>query len=451
MIVRFLNDQFEIEHACIGVKMSTLNMNATALLSILQQHLRDVEVADSQIVFATTDSASVNSSMVDIWNDNARRLYGDDYDARFLPWLGCISHGTSNSGTAMRKKALHLKEFFRGYKKMSNTSTAARTVWKEVTGTACPVLCDNRWWAWYDCAKVVLENWTTVPIFLMNLEKRNISEKSTARMMKIFRDKGNWNILEAQIRGVITFGKLFRDCCLLFEGDGFVLPFVSEVLREIRDLMQSVLQFQDQHPLFLDIRKRLSELDIPNERVKTILQKHVFPVVEAGLVHFKDNVWSKLGTCFPLFDAASLFHPLVFLRKANEPKNDRGEHPLFQTLDQFCEAVSKLKTISRDVFTFRSLLVGELESFKRVAGQFKAELASDPAKHTPSSLWQWWLGLRQRLPNFFRIACIVVLILPSSVVERFFSIIKAHTISQQNAEYEDTFEGRCMAMYNRKK
>jgi hypothetical protein len=138
--------------------MVTLNMNAFSLLSRVREHLHEAVIEDKHIVFAISDSAAVNPAMVEQWNAAIKELYGTEYDERKLFWLGCLAHATSNSGTAMRKAAPDLKLFFSGFKKMSNTSTAGRYVWKDLTGASCPILCDNRWWAWYDCCVAVFEH-----------------------------------------------------------------------------------------------------------------------------------------------------------------------------------------------------------------------------------------------------------------------------------------------------
>lgn len=442
VIVRFLDDEFKIEHVCIGASMVTLNMTAVSLYTRVRDHLRDAGVEDKHIVFAISDSAAVNPAMVKHWNQMTMELYGDDYDERHLSWLGCLAHGTSNSGTQMRKAAELLKQFFKGFKKMSNTSIAARRVWKDVTLATCPVLCDNRWWAWYDCAVEVLVHWDKVPEFLKQLQERGISEKSTKKMASILNARGDhWQILELEIRSVVSFGKLFRDACALFEGDGFTLPFVSGVLREMRDLMQTFSIQKLDHPLFMDIRARAKKMGMTEHKANTMLVK-VVPVVEAALLHFKSSIWQKVGEHIQLFDAASMFHPLVFLQQVDD--NDFGDK-----LIKHCETLSMLKGIPRDASSFRPGLVAELQSYKTAAQALKKDMAKDESLRSPTALWQWWKSQKTRLKNFFEIACILVLIVPSSaVVERFFSIVKAQTTPQQNAEYADTFGGRSMALFN---
>ena len=444
VIVRYLDDDDEIQHICIGAHMVSLNMNAVSLFTLVKKHLAEVGIDDAQIVFAVSDSAAVNPAMVDHWNNLIKELFGDDYDERRLFWMGCVSHGLSNAGTKMRKEALLVKTFFSGFKKMSNTSSSGRFLWKQLTGSSCPVLCDNRWWAWFDCASEVYEHWKKVPEFLHQMAQRGISEKSTIKMKSIADKKAKWLALELQIRACLVFGKPFRDACVLLEGDGFTLPFVSETLREIRQLMQAFELQRAQHPLFSDLLERLHDAGINEAQRYSFLDSHVLPVIEAGMKHFKESIWQKFSHHFGLFDAAAIFHPLVFLDKY-------GTAGFGELLLKHCKLFSDLKGVPRDASDFRFKLSAELESYAGQAKRFKDDWQEDEKNQTPKALWRFWKSQKVRLKSFFALAQILVLIVPSSAaVERFFSIVKAQTSPQQNAEYADTFTGRCMALYNPK-
>lgn len=443
VVVRVLKDDFSISHLCIGASMVTLNLSSNTLLQAVRKHLEAADIKDEQIVCATTDSAAVNVAMVKLWNESAATFYGSELDHRKLMWIGCLAHGLSNCGTAMRKSAKLLKKFFSAFKKMSNTSHAARRVWKEITGVACPVICDNRWWCWYDCAAAVYSQWDKVPQFLRLLSNREISIKCTQKMVDILNGSSNaWLSLELQIRVCLAFGKQFRDACALLEGDGFVLPYISGTLRQIRDLVRTMSVQRENHPLFADLRQRCHEFGLYQGAIDQALS-YLVPIVMAGMDKFRLSIWEKAGDLFPLYDAGSLFHPLVLL--------DQCEKEAFgDDFVKHCEEYARIKGLPRESSKFRFQLIAELEIFKNAARKLKLEIATNPTGHSPLSLWQWWISQRLILPAWFDIACKLVLIMPSSAtVERFFSIVKAQTSAQQNAEYADTFAGRCKALFNK--
>lgn len=444
VIVRFLTDVFAIRHLCIGVAMLSKSMTAATLKDALRMHLTEARVEDCQIVAATSDSAAVNSCMVDLWNDSASALYGLEFDARRLFWLGCLSHALSNCGTAMRKEAAVLKLFFSSFKKMANTSTAARAVFQHVTGAACPLICDNRWFHWFDCAVRVYDKWAQMPYFLDQLMASGFASKSAHKMHTICRGSGQkWIVLEMEIRAVIGFGKLFRDFCALLEGDGFVLPYVAECLRKLRNLTVGVLTQKHKHVLFVELAQSCRDRGISQQMIDGIIANLV-PIIKTGMDKFCASVWEKLpADRFELFDAAAIFHPLLFLVKVEELH-------WATSLIRHCARLSDVKGVPRNPIDFRLKLVAEVETYKTEAQKFRAVIIAKPELDTPTRVWEWWCEIRLKVPAWFEIAQILVLIQPSSAIaERFYSVVKSQTSEQQNAEYSDTFAGRTMALFNK--
>lgn len=444
VIVRVLTDDFNIRHLCIGALMVNKNLTSTTLLEAVKTHLAAADISPAKIVCATSDSASVNVAMVGDWNASMSTFFGQERDECVLTWIGCLSHGLSNAGTAMRKAATSLKFFFGAYKKMSNTSMAARRVWEELMKVRCPVLCDNRWWCWYDCTEQMFQHWAQVPTFLRTLQRRQLAEKSTQKMMTLLNDSKSWLELELQIRAALVFGKPLRDACILLEGDGFLLPYVASTLRNIRTLMDDLSVYKEKHLLFEDLRKRCREEGMYEAGVDQAISK-IVPIVIAGYQKFRESVWAKAATLFPLYEAASLFHPIIFLERC---QTKTFADSFLKDSDQ----LSNIKGVPRLSKDFRLALLQESTNYKNLAVQFRKDVEANPPSHTPLALWEWWVSQRLNLPKFFEIASLLVLIQPSSaIVERFYSILKGETSEQQNAEYADTFAGRAKALFNERK
>ncbi len=97
----------------------------------------------------------------------------------------------------------------------------------------------------------------------------------------------------------------------------------------------------------------------------------------------------------------------------------------------------------------RSGLDAELVLYQTEVRIRLTELTANPSLNTPSQLWWWWRGLRLKLPSWFAVASILILMQPSSAsIERFFSTDKANTSAQQNAESHETLALRSMCLYN---
>jgi hypothetical protein len=72
----------------------------------------------------------------------------------------------------------------------------------------------------------------------------------------------------------------------------------------------------------------------------------------------------------------------------------------------------------------------------------------------PAKLWEWWWNMRneEELRQWSLLARIAVLHQPSSaVIERFFSVYKGMTSTQQCQEDEETSLLRALARYNKGK
>ncbi len=97
----------------------------------------------------------------------------------------------------------------------------------------------------------------------------------------------------------------------------------------------------------------------------------------------------------------------------------------------------------------RSGLDAEFLQYENEARNRVNEMQLDPSLDTPSQLWMWWRGLRLKLPNFFEVASVLVLLQPSSAsIERFFATVKANSSEQQNGESPESLELRSLVLYN---
>ncbi len=88
-------------------------------------------------------------------------------------------------------------------------------------------------------------------------------------------------------------------------------------------------------------------------------------------------------------------------------------------------------------------------TYQRAVREYNTQLSDFPDLQKPKELWMWWLKQRLTLTSFFEIACVLILMQPSSAsVERFFSLLKANSSGQQNRESRQTLALRSMCLYN---
>jgi hypothetical protein len=158
VMCRFLNDQFLPVQLCIGAASVPKRVNAASLKSFLRRHFSDVGIELKNIVGAISDSGPPNPTAMREWNsDAAEVLVGIDLQNEKLFWIPCLMHAFSNVGTILRKRLPLAKLFMKGFKRMVNTSDAARKLWFDVCGAVCPGLAEKSFWAWWDCGKLIMD------------------------------------------------------------------------------------------------------------------------------------------------------------------------------------------------------------------------------------------------------------------------------------------------------
>lgn len=439
-VVRYLDDAFEVKHATVGVSLISKNMTSAALNALVREQLRCAGVEVSLVICATSDSASINRAMASSWNEmNSQTNYGVKFVEQQLLWLGCIAHALSNAGKALRAALPSLKSFLKGFKKMTNTSDAARGIWLDECKSQCPGLADNRWWAFYDTVVDIERVWTFVPAFLREAAARTVAKSSVKRMASEMDSPLKRERLLFELRCCITLGKNFRDATLLMESNGFTLPFVEPTLIRIhqaatlfsRDPSVSVLL-----PSLDEIRRVGYQNDVGAAMGCFVAAGR------AVFQHFDRAVLKDMAPVLPLFTSAQLFHP-VFVEYLSKQQGD--------VLGPRLPPLLSLKPLAVETAlsgqTLEAALRGEWAALVVASKQQAEKWRAAPDEADPAGLLQWWRSLQRVVPTWFRIFTYVVLIQPSSAfVERLFSVIKVATTPQQNREYPETFEARVLAL-----
>ena len=385
-----------------------------------------------------TDSGQPNPAVFGgHWNATARALYfGQQLEDETLLWIPCLMHAMSNLGTRLRKAFAPVKSFMSGYKKMSNTSEAARALWKVECKAECPRLADKSFWKWWDCARAVLHCWRHVGAFLKIATQRGIATKSVAKMLDAFGKPE----LKIQLEFCISAGMPFHHTGFLLECDGFALPFAQGRLSIISEWCVAWQHQRLDHPTILAAMHTAAESGVRGALLED-LKKALLNTALMVVANFERAVNFEMSSLLPLYRAAGLLHPARYLWEQEKVEFSGILHSCVDTL-------TRLKGIG-DRASLKAQLLGEHPEYLRAAKEWKASVGSEPGADTPSRLWEWWRSLACRLPAWFSVAKILVLLQPSSAaIERFYSLVKANSYDTQGAESQETLASRCMALYN---
>jgi hypothetical protein len=336
----------------------------------------------------------------------------------------------------IRKGFLVLKDYLKGYHKMSSQSEAACRIWASIIGRWPVSFSKNRWWSVFD---VVLHIASASRADLQNFHRtalhQEVSKKNVERMRAAAGDAKSK--FDAEVEALLFLGKEFRDATLLLEGDGFCLPFVENILRTLNEKL-SLLKRERQHHAFVqkqwrDLQAKQAPLSTAQAHVSTFLG-----VVDALSEHFERAILREMAPVLPLYRAAAFFHPVMFKRLRSKQGFGQDFNDAVRLLSSF-KGMPSYDTLSLGVHQ-------ELPAYTNACEGQSAHLALYPEQDTPTYLWDWWKSLRTQVPHFWSIASILVLMQPSSAfIERFFSVLKGNTSALQSSEAPETIQGRSMA------
>jgi hypothetical protein len=436
VMCRYLTNDFMPCQICVGVAAVPKSVNSASLRALLRRHLTEAGIELKYVVGAISDSGPPNPSAMKDWNAEASDMYhGEELKDETLFWIPCLMHAFSNIGTVLRKRLPLAKQFMKGFKRMVNTSDAARKLWMEVCGSPCPGLAEKSFWAWWDCAKKILDVWQHVKRFLQLAFGRKLAEKSVRSMKSVCDDDASFRMLTAELNFALIAGKTFHDGGFILEGDGFCAPYAKRFLSMIQRLFLEWTNTGKDHVSITSV--------VNTARLNGLMQGDCNRLVDRfhlALVAMKQQadaaIFSRMADVLPFFSAAGLFcpHRLVEMSKRAE---------FAQSFDESVRVFAGLKGLR--VQNLGTLLTSELPEMLKLSSARIAEDYFD----SPAELWLWWRRIREKVPTWFSVACLLVLLQPTSaVIERFFSLVKANTSGQQGAVAEDTFAIRCMCLFN---
>ena len=194
VLARFVQD-WEVKVRLVRFQLVKSSVNGDELARIMFEVLdRKLNVAQGCALAAMRDRAPVNTKAF----QTVSVLYPEMLD------VGCISHFLDRVGTKCNIPVL--KQFMTTWNLIFTTSMKGRRVWKEVSGKAMPRYNATRWWSYWECAKVVFEEWRHITTFLESNEE--FADTSRQRLSQILRQ--NAVQLKVEIASLMELEKFVK-------------------------------------------------------------------------------------------------------------------------------------------------------------------------------------------------------------------------------------------------
>jgi hypothetical protein len=435
------------------------SLDGEQLKGFVQLHLAGAAISKSQLMAVGTDSAAVNKSMAKHFNWEVRAFPEATRFANSFPIHHCFSHMITNSGTRWREAMKESTQILSGLKGL-RVSDSAKSLFQEITGTVLPDGTENRWFYWVDFVKAVLPQWSALPGFVRRCKEANYMPKKVSKMNVLVSPNTKRDALKAglELQFMVLLGEPLAKTAYYLEGDSFLAPttfsrlnVVNELLLHVagadaaedNEYLKAMWAFADRNPgeLFRNVHE-----DVIREvwRTRTIL-----------VDYWKESVWSEMRLDIQLFKGFSALDPLQLAQMSNAEVVLR-----LNALREGEEVVAgknpfrRFKGVKGFNENVQEALIAQLPAYRAAANAFAPVLAVLQPAEQPAKLWEWWWNMRneEELRQWSLLARIAVLHQPSSaVIERFFSVYKGMTSTQQCQEDEETSLLRALARYNKGK
>ena len=188
-------ESWTIKQRLVRLRLLKSSVNVDELARIIIEVLhRKINVQENSLLAAMRDRASVNTKAL----QTVSVLYPDMID------IGCISHFLNK-----------VKLFMATWNLIFSTSISARNVWRGISGRSMPRYNSTRWWSYWECAMVVLQEWQHFRTFLTSNE--DFAKTSRQRALQIF--DMNTNKLKIELVSVMEMEEFVKSTYTL-EGDG---------------------------------------------------------------------------------------------------------------------------------------------------------------------------------------------------------------------------------------
>ena len=464
LLCRFVSDKGEIVQRCVGVKRVRKTVTGVELKGIITNQIQGAGLVMDDVECVISDSAGINGTAVDSFNDEVSQLYQKERMGRSIFYVRCFSHMITNAGTRLREACSRLELFMQGMKGLRK-SDSAKFLWSELTGDTMPDGTPNRWFSWYEWVEKVLVKKDVLFEFLRTCKHRQFMKKKVGKMTQAygFDHDGNVNwrqrlefLLEMKL--TVLVGKPLVKACYNLEGDGFLAPYAYSILSTVQNHLFSISEGlgNERSSLFAfaEAHRKTVGMDVVQQVVSSVWKKRL-----ALTDYWTQQIWNGMEEQIALFKGFSVLDPVQLVtmnliemhsRLKLLVENERPSVGVFGSKNYKARKVLGLKGFAEEQL---ETILSEFSFFRTAADLKGPVLSIMPWKDQPAELWRWWWGKKDdtTLPTFYWLAMKAVLHQPSSAaLERFFSIVKGSTSSKQNAEMEETMETRYLCLYNNK-
>jgi hypothetical protein len=414
---RWIEDDFTIRQEVADFQLFDQPLTGNDYTGLVMKAFETVGIPRDHVIAGLTDRAATNGILA----QNLRPVL-----PRYIHSF-CMAHAMDSLCKVFSCGTMD--KFFIGWNKTFGKSGAARRIFRDLTGENFVRKHKIRWGSLFDQVVQVFRVYGKIGAIVSAVQKAGYSPKGAAKLAEAVQGNlSNESTLAMELAVFRDVGVRFREANLLFQGDGFLAPFVYDKILSINAMFHGIGDGRAAQEL-PNVAAIITAARNPN---KDLMWTEAKAILEPAYTKY-NNLFNKgakdgeakvsLMPTMQLFRVAQLFHPRFCQTWIN-----RKEKPL-----NLAEAM-KLEDLRRLLGAqLCDEMVAEFPSLLVLYANLK-----EATNLNPGELLTFWSRNARHVPAWICAARIFCLLQPSSAAaERAFSIWRTSVGDQQVVTLED--------------
>ena len=247
ILIRWIPADFSrVEQRLVAFRTTFKHTSGAELAQLIMQVLlTTLKIQPPDVVGGARDSCSTNGVAMRAIK-NLLTMMQD---------IMCISHTLSHTGEHVELSTLH--EFMTPWLSLVQNHPAAKSLWKESTGTAMVGYSTTRWCSREEVQNEIATNFGAIGDFLQTLIDRDIGEAHPKKMLKIYNN--NQSTLEAELALSLDL-KVIIQTVYKLEGDELLILLARSKIDALLEFGDTVGDDQSSLPNLAAVLRKNMEL-----------------------------------------------------------------------------------------------------------------------------------------------------------------------------------------------
>jgi hypothetical protein len=421
VVARTCGMDWIIRHRLVAVKLFKRSLTAENTIRLVDSTREELMIPRNLVRVGLSDGCNVMKNVA----ENLAMQY-EQYQHVF-----CLPHALAK--VLPRFEFPLLPDFMGRYNAVFKNSFAGRAVFQNHVGVSWKRGHKIRWNASHVQHKQVLDAWPKLGAVLSEMANKGLCKESLLNLKGMYDNNHlRSSNLYLQLIACIEGADPFVRATAFLEGDGFLAPFVTTRLAELKEFVDAVLG--GQAPPVVQMPRVADALSGLPMGTKAKVWRDMQAALKPGLQYlYQLNRGDQVGDNIAYQRSLALFRFAYLLH----PACTKLRHQDFRIAEQFTEPVQH--------FLGEQLVAEMIADFPDLVAVYRG---FEDVRLNPEQLLAWWKEHGGATKSWARAARLFTLLQPTSALaERAGAIMRSRVSDQQSNMLEQTTELYCKHAY----